>query len=351
MIVLVGIHGGIIMTGRAPAPYPVTMTALRLDPPVPVPPRRARLTARVSSWRTRRCRRPVVRWALPLSGLVVSATLFVSVAAAHEGLHEQLATTTRLIAEAPADARLYVRRADLYRRHGDWAAAWEDLRQAARHDESVEQLDVVRARLLLDCERLSEAREAVEQWLARRPDDGPAILLRAEIVTRCGTPAEALATWDAALSRIDARPDHYITRADVVLAGEGPRDELATRAVEGLDGGLQRLGPAVALVQRAVELELELGRHDAALARVDAMAARFSRHERWTVRRAEILEHAGRADEARRTYAGALAEIRALRPKQRDTRATRELTEHVERRLAALSRPARSSAGQGQPED
>jgi predicted negative regulator of RcsB-dependent stress response len=88
---------------------------------------------------------------------------------------------------------------------------------------------------------------------------------------------------------------------------------------------MDRLGPVAALVAAAIDLELTLKRYDAALARVDAAAARSPHPEAWLARRGEILEAAGRGHAAREAYAQALREIESRPPHRRATRSVQNL--------------------------
>ena len=107
-------------------------------------------------------------------------------------------------------------------------------------------------------------------------------------------------------------------------------------ALQGLDEGLERLGQPITLLLYAIDLELELGRHDAALARLDRIASRADRKETWLVRRGEILEQAGRPAEARAAYVAAIEAVQALPATRRGTRAVSRLQTRAEEALTRL---------------
>ena len=90
-------------------------------------------------------------------------------------------------------------------------------------------------------------------------------------------------------------------------------------ALHSIDEGVQQLGPVVTLELFAIELEIKLQRYDAALARLEKVAAQSARKEKWLLRRGEILQLAGRRDEARRAFAQALQEIDSLSASRRYT--------------------------------
>jgi predicted negative regulator of RcsB-dependent stress response len=88
----------------------------------------------------------------------------------------------------------------------------------------------------------------------------------------------------------------------------------------------------------AIDLELTAKRYDAALARVETIAAQSARKEAWLARRGDILEQAGRVEEARVTCEQALAAMESLPARHRKTRATTKLEAQVRAALARLER-------------
>jgi tetratricopeptide (TPR) repeat protein len=127
-------------------------------------------------------------------------------------------------------------------------------------------------------------------------------------------------------------PEHVIARRDALLS-LGRRSE----ALTALEAGLARIGPAVSLELAAVDLEVELGRYEAALARLDRLLGRTAVSPAWVVRRGEVLERAGRPAEARAEYARALALIDA-RETRRSTTAFTDLRRRLETALASTPR-------------
>ena len=103
------------------------------------------------------------------------------------------------------------------------------------------------------------------------------------------------------------RPEHVIARRDALLALGRLSD-----AVAALDEGMARLGPIPSLELPAVELDLDLGRYDRALRRLDTLLAQRT-NPVWVARRGDVLVQAGRPTEARREYLRALTLIRSRR--------------------------------------
>jgi tetratricopeptide (TPR) repeat protein len=269
-----------------------------------------------------------------LRSVLAFVLLLPASVAAHGDLHEQIAAITRRIDEAPSRAELYVRRGQLHRVHGEWEAALADYDRAARLDPDLIVIDFVRAVALLDAGRPADACASLDRFLARQPDHAEAYATRAR--ARLGLRQHLAASQDfsRAIALLpQSRPEHYIERARALAAaGDAHLDE----ALRGLDDGIDRLGPLATLQLYADDLELARARPAAALGRLDRMVERFGSNPTWLVRRAEILERAGRSGEARAAYAASLAALHGLAPSRRASRAVDELTTKVRLALERL---------------
>jgi predicted Zn-dependent protease len=261
-----------------------------------------------------------------LAAAVVAGVLILpGRAAAHGSLHEQIDAVTKAIAANPGDARLYVKRGELHRFHGQLAAALADYVEASRLDPSLPEADLGRGRALLDANRAGRAHEPLVRFLHARPDHAEGRLALARCLGKLGRGTEAAVEYTRAATLFSRpSPDVYLERARV-LAAAGRTEE----AIRGLDEAIARLGPLVALEETAIELELRRRSWDAALARVDRVAAASQRRESWMVRRAEILLAAGRDREAREAYVAARTAIDSLPPRLRRTRAMERLDRKV----------------------
>jgi tetratricopeptide (TPR) repeat protein len=243
-------------------------------------------------------------------------------AVAHGDLHDQIAAATERISREPGIAELYLRRGELHRAHRDWAAALADYDRASELDSGLAGLDLARGRALFEAGQAEQARRALDQFLAGHPEDVAALLTRARTLAALGRVDAAVADYSRAIeASARPRPELYIERA-LVLAERPAR---LGEALGGLDDGLRRLGPVITLEALALEFELRAGRHDAALARVDRLAAGAARQEAWLARRGEILELAGHHAEARRAFRAALEAAERLPEARRRTRAVEEI--------------------------
>ena len=252
--------------------------------------------------------------------------------AAHSDLHLRITALSERLAQEPGNAALYLKRGDLHHQHQDWSAALQDFDHAARLDSSLSIVELYRGLTYLAAGRPEAARSALEHFLAHHPAHAEALTARARALAQLGNPLAAVADFTRALALLPT-PDVYLERAGALAAaGATYIDE----ALRGLDEGLTVLGSLVVLQQRAIELELQRWRSDAALARLDQLAATMPRQEIWLARRGEILEQAGRPDAAREQFIAALAALEALPRARRQTATMAELETRLRTALVRL---------------
>ena len=257
-----------------------------------------------------------------VAGVVICLTLLSSFARAHEGLHEQIVAITAKIKRDPKNATLYLQRGELHRLHRDWSRATADYDRAARLQPGLTIIDLARGKMLFESHRLQQAKFVLDRFLQQQPNHVEGFITRARVLARIGARVQSARDFTQALTLAPTpEPELYVERAQV-LADDARYIEEALR---GLDEGIDRLGPLVTLQLLAIDLESRRKNYDAALARLDLIAAQSERKETWLVRRGEILKNAGRIEEARATFKAALDAIDALPPHHRQNRAVSAL--------------------------
>ena len=254
-------------------------------------------------------------------------------APAHGDLHQQIEALDLELAREPDRVDLLLRRAELHRLHEDWPASDADYAHVERLDPRNVTLHLGRGKLLADQGKLDPAKRELDRALALEPGHVDARVTRARLALPHEQARAAVDDYRAAIAR-SARPEpEYYDEAAQALASlddAGRRDAVAL-----LDEGAAKLGNPPQLGLRALDYELALKRYDAALSRIDRLAAGAARTETWDERRGDVQRLAGREDEARRCYQAALDAIAKLPPRLSTTRATAELRTRVEGKLAA----------------
>ena len=264
-------------------------------------------------------------WAILLIALIsVSAP-------AHEGLHEQIVEITSKIRREPKNAALYLRRGELYRLHRDWVAALADYRQAALLNPRLNIVAFSRGRMYYDAGNFASAKLWLDRFLSKEPDHGEALVTRARVLSKLGEFISASQDYSKAIALLPRpTPEYYVERSRALIQAHKNQE-----ALHGIDEGIKKLGPVVTLELFAIEIELMNRHYEAAVSRVELIAAQSPRKEVWLTRRGEILHRAGRKLEAREAFQSALAVIEQLPTRHRHAKATAELEKQI--RLA-LSR-------------
>lgn len=275
----------------------------------------------------------ILRLSWVWSAWVALGSGWVPRADAHGDMHLQIVEVTKQIEQAPKQAELYLRRGELYRAHRDWDSAQADYDRAQALDPRVAGLDFARGSLFLEANWLQSARVALDRFLAQSTNHVEALVARARTLVKLDQPAAAARDYGQALAfSNEPRPDLYIERAQALSAGDSPA---LAEALRGLEEGIRKLGPLITLQLLAMDLEVKLKRVDSALARLDQVMAQTPRKEAWLARRGEILQEAGRAEEAKTTFTAALKAIAALPPARRHVPAMEDLEKRLRSALDA----------------
>jgi len=245
---------------------------------------------------------------------------------AHPEVAAAIIDLTGQIAAHPSEPGLFLRRAECFQEHGDLALAEADLRQATMLAPGSLDVSLRLIDFLIADRRPGEAQQAIAPVLARNPENATALILRARLLGQLAQNERAYADYSRAISLLpEPRPELYLERAALPA---NPSHVLA-----GLNEGLARLGPVVALLDRAIALDLKLGRLDSALARLDILIASSERKESILKRRGDLLATSGRTAEARAAYQSALVEIQRLPGWLRDSADCSHLSSELKRLL------------------
>lgn len=262
------------------------------------------------------------------------------VAAAHPNVDEHLALVEAELRRNPADPALYLKRGDLHRRQRRWQAAIADYQHAEDLDPKLSFATRLRAAVLLESDRPEDAVRVLHSFLEQHPRDAKAFLVRGRALARLGRAGAAARDLGRAIEILPApRPDHYREHAEALTQAGADADALRT-----LEDGVHRLGPLPALLRHAIDIDLRYKRYDAALARIDEATAHSSAPVAWLLRRAEILESAGRPAQALTAYRQAQDLLAPVPGARRDVKAIADLRARVQ---TGLERARASSENAG----
>jgi tetratricopeptide (TPR) repeat protein len=266
--------------------------------------------------------------------LVIALALWFApaVAFAHAGVDELDTATRQELARRPDDPQVHLERARVLQMQGEWDAALEQVEAAALRGADPDVVGSTRASIYLDAGFPRMAKVEIDRVLARRPEAAGLLYDRGRAWLALGDREAAARDFgDAVANGPRPTPEQVTSHRDVLLA-LGKKDD----ALRALDAGMARVGRVASLELPAVDLEVELGRFDAALARLDRLAATAPPNPLWITRRGEVLERAGRTDAARAEYAKALALIDA-RPAARRGKPFVDLKRRLETALASAA--------------
>jgi tetratricopeptide (TPR) repeat protein len=240
--------------------------------------------------------------------LVVGVALALAAPAwAHPSFDEMERYTDGIVAAHPEDPVSYLDLAQTRRLAGNWDGALLALEHAAAHGAKPIEVSTLRGAIYFDAGWANMALFEADRALAIEPAQPQVQILRAKACMALGRPADAARAMRVAIDGMkNPTPDHVLALRDAALAA-GDR----AGAIAALDLGLTRVGLVPSLALPALDLELELGRNEDALRRIDVLLATNPKNEAWLARRGDVLDRLGRREEARLARADALAAIQS----------------------------------------
>ncbi len=273
--------------------------------------------------------------------IVVTLAAFAPSVGAHPDIAEREAFVEKALQGSPEDPKLHLQRALIQRQRARWDEAAASYLRAAALGADRDQVDLSLAQVFLDAGWLKTAEMQVQQVLRRKPENTQALITRARVRRALGKSQDAAADFQRGVSRLAHPEPGLVHEAMKVQLAVGRREV----ALQIADEAMKKIGTVVSVQLPAIEIELELGRPEAALARIDALLLQSPRHELWLTQRGEILEGAGRVAEARATYEHTLSLIRERPPRRRSERIAA-----LERRLRAkLTQPHKDASTRTPP--
>jgi tetratricopeptide (TPR) repeat protein len=274
---------------------------------------------------------------------VILILLWSSLAAfSHGDMHLQIQEVTKELEKQPRNAGLYLRRGELFRAHGDFDSANADLDRVAALEPRMEVLPLARGRLFYEANWPQSAKMALDYFIRSHTNNVEALALRARCQVKLGQRLEGVKDYTRAIdAAAEPQPELYLERAQA-LNDEGPA--YYAEAVKGLEDGMKKMGPLVTLQLYAIDLEVKQKNYDAALARLEKASAASPRKETWLARKGEILQTAGRTEQASDAFRAALKAISQLPDTRRNVPAMQELEKRIQAVLQALAKGQQKKA-------
>ncbi|MCU7907127.1 MAG: tetratricopeptide repeat protein [Candidatus Thiodiazotropha sp. (ex Epidulcina cf. delphinae)] len=275
---------------------------------------------------------------------------FTCPAHAHSDIDDRIGEVNRRIAEQPEDSATYVRRAYLRAEHGEWQKAFADLDRATELSGRPDTMAFDRALLLHrwsrhggDAGLQHRALRQVNRFLAIRPEDGDAFLLRARLHRDLERKESALADYTQSIAITeDPRADLFIEQAEML--DEMGREE---EAVKVLQQSIGRLGvAALPVVRTAIRLEVRRGRADAALRWFERLPPMLKILPNELMLKGDLLREAGHPEQARRIYCEVLERLAGFSSWRRRQPAFADLEPDLSERL---DRPCATASVQFAP--
>jgi tetratricopeptide (TPR) repeat protein len=215
----------------------------------------------------------------------------------HPDTPRRLEEVARELEARPGAPDLLYRRGCLLldEEYANYPQALQDL-TAALADPAITDARLFRATALLRLGDLARALTDLDAHVAASPGDVRGYERRFEARLGAGRRRDARADLEAAL-RVQPRADLYSR-----LAALHEQDGSVPRAIQAYEDGIAALGRPLELMVALVELAVRAKAHGKALEWLAVLEGAGGRRERWILARAEVLEAAGRKDDAQAAY-------------------------------------------------
>lgn len=251
---------------------------------------------------------------------------------AHPDLHEQEAAVDRAIADDPETAALHLHRGQVMVEKKDWDSALASFARALALGADRDQVALLQGATYLEAGWPRMATVRFEAVIERAPQRSEAYLGRARAWRALEHPELAAADFERAFERAARPSPTEVLEWEQAFVAAGDKEA----ALAALDRATARIGPVPAVLLAAVELCAELERPEDALRHLDLLLAQSPDHPVWLARRGDLLDLAGRGDEAHASYRRALTQIEA-RSQKRESRRLAELEQQLRAQLSADS--------------
>ncbi|RTR34141.1 tetratricopeptide repeat protein [Shewanella atlantica] len=232
------------------------------------------------------------------------------------------------------DAHLYLKRGELHSDNRHWDLAWRDFQTALKytHDDKL-RLDIwfYMGRMRLQSGMPDEAKTLLSKVIKLDPRYKSARLNLARTYSALEEYEQAVDEMDIFMSLLNRpTPDQFIERA---MMAKSIESEGISKAIDGLNDGIDRLGPMVSLIDLLVDTYQELGETQLALAAIELLPDDVEALPRWQLRKGEILHRLMRYGDAQTAYQNGLNTISTMPAHRQSMPAVQALKNRLEGKL------------------
>jgi tetratricopeptide (TPR) repeat protein len=168
---------------------------------------------------------------------------------------------------------------------------------------------------------LKKAFEISDGGIQQFPENHFQWEIRGRISKDAGKTEEAINAMTQSLrTRKTVNSLNYIQIINILLERNQAGDKERTLAL--LQGGIERVDNPSELLHLSIRLNSELERYDQALENINQLEAHYGKQVPFAVKRAAVLEEAGRNAEAAKVYRSAIALLEALPEKKQNKQVT-----------------------------
>lgn len=239
-------------------------------------------------------------WSRRLGAVALALVLVLAVPCAllaHPEFQDQIEAMETSLGNAEPDASWLMRRGDLYRRDGEFAAAGQDFAAARVLAPALPMLDLYEARLKFDRGDTRAAAVQLGLFLEQYPEHVVARTLRGDAWWKLGDPALAAADYGEAIRHSASPAPSLFLQQSVALIDAG--GEHVDEAAVVLSESLRRFPGESSLVGLAFDLSMAEGSLDTAESYLSAIPEPLMRLPAWQARKDLLREwtsgDAGRA--------------------------------------------------------
>ena len=253
----------------------------------------------------------------------------------HGDLDIQIELISKRIQEEPRNAKLHLKRGQLYVQHKEFNKGEQDYNIARKLDKNLLITDLLMAQLFSESNKAKVAMTYINIYLKNHPLHPTGLISRAKIYQQLGQSDLCQKDLESAIAEIkDPTPTHYISIAEAVLRNDTSNVE---EALSWLKKGGKKFSFDIVLKSKELDLYILNKQYENALAVIDQIMERFPRKEKWLFQKAMVYETTGNIEQAKTYYDATLNEIHKLPKRLQMTSKILELEVQTLEKIKSLS--------------